>query len=192
MRAHGNEGRLGRRFAIVIGLAALGAALIAAGASADLRSVHDQRGDAHCIHERHSGPPKPCSHSTKLSADVVRATAGHEGRRLRHTISVVGKLERVHLAIDSDDSDRGYEQSLVAIRGRGGVARFRESGTNHRTGRASYDFHRHSVEIIFSRGSIGNPRHYGWIAGACAGKLTVAHACDWVPGLDDYIRHELG
>jgi hypothetical protein len=61
----------------VIGAAALGAALMAAGASADLRSVHDQRGDAHCIHDG-SGPPKPCSHSTKLTADVVRATAGHE------------------------------------------------------------------------------------------------------------------
>ena len=93
MRAHGKEGRMGKRFAIVIGVAALGAAVMAAGASADFRSVHDPRGDTRCIHESHR-EPRPCSHSTKRSADIVRATAGHEAGRLRHTIRVVGKIDR--------------------------------------------------------------------------------------------------
>ncbi len=46
-------------------------------------------------------------------------------------------------------------------RGRSEVVRS-AAGTARVTGRARYDFHRHSVEIFFSKRSIGNPHSYGW------------------------------
>jgi hypothetical protein len=171
---------MGRRFAIVIGVAAA-FALIAAGASANFRSVHDPRGDAKCYHD---GGPKPCSDSVKRNADVVRATAGHEGGRLKHTIRVVGKIHQVGLLINTD-SDPGCEWTFwPLIRGRNGSSKIRACDTGNTeprsTGRARYDFHLHSVEIFFSKRSIGSPLLYGWWARAFAGPLK-GHASDDVP-----------
>ena len=53
----------------------LGAAVIAAGASADFRSVNDPRGDTKCGHE--TGQHGACSAKSRRNADIVRATAGH-------------------------------------------------------------------------------------------------------------------
>ena len=172
---------------------------MATGASADFRSVHDPRGDAKCYHD---GGPKPCSDSVKRAADVVRATAGHEGGRLKHTIRVVGRIHDAALLINTD-SDPGCERTLGADRGEG-KAKIRACDTGntepHITGRARFDFHLHSVEIFFSKRSIGSPLLYGWWARAFAGPLK-GHAIDDVPTGDPnapqpldgiYIPHGLG
>jgi hypothetical protein len=188
---------MGKRFAIVIGVVAAGG-LIATGASADFRSVHDPRGDAKCYHD---GGPKPCSDSVKRAADIVRATAGHEGGRLKHTIRVVGKIHQGALLINTD-SDPGCEWTFwPLIRGRkGSSSKIKACDTGRSTGRARYDFHLHSVEIFFSKRSIGNPQSYGWWARAFAGPLE-GHVIDDVPTGDPlngyplngiYIPHRLG
>jgi hypothetical protein len=178
---------MGKRFAIVIGAAALGAAVIAVGASADFTSVHDPRGDTKCGHE--SGGHKPCSDYKRRNADIVRATAGHEGGRLKHTIRVVGKLHQGQLLINTD-SDPECEWAFGGLRS-GGGSEVQECGDPlHRTGRVRYDFHLHSVEIFFSKRSIGFPRRgYGWSASAGT-FLGPAHASDQVPS-EGYIRHRL-
>jgi hypothetical protein len=182
-----------KRFAIVIGAAALGAAVIAVGASADFRSVGDPRGDyTRCHHGTGSGsgPTRPCSDSTKRDADIVRATAGHEGTRLRHTIRVVGKSKGAHLEI-STDLDPGCEWEVSYInrgRGRPGVLRPCLGNGGAPTSRARYDFHHHSVEIFFRRGAIGNPRSYGWRASTFVGPWE-GHVHDYVPNGGHYIRH---
>ena len=185
-----------KRFAIVIGVAASGA-LVAAGASADFRSVHDPRGDTKCYHE-HEDNRIPCSDSVKRAADIVEATAGHEGGRLKHTIRVVGKIHGGALIINTDSDPECEFSTLGAGRGEG-KAKIRACprGSNGTIGRARYDFHLHSVEISFSKESIGSPEHYGWWAFAFAGPLR-GHATDGVPTrdhgapVDGYIPHRLG
>jgi hypothetical protein len=173
---------MGKRLAILIGAAALGAAVIAAGASADFRSVDDPRGDAKCFQES-SGPDRPCSGFIR-NADIIRATAGHEGRWLKHTIRVVGRVRHVQFYIDTDSELPGCEFRLY-IPG----SKVRECGGGYTpTGRARVDFHRHSVEISFSKRSIGFPRFYGWSATVTAGTWP-PHAVDHVPS--EGIRHWL-
>jgi hypothetical protein len=182
---------MGKRLAISIGAAALGAAVIAAGASADFTSVHDPRDDTRCFHESHSGPPRPCSDSSRRRADIVRATAGHDGPRLRHTIRVVGKIESIGLGFNTD-SDPKCEWFLFARRGDGKEVKFHECFTGRPSGRARVDFHLHSVEIVFRERWIGNPDGYGWGAGTNAGPWA-GHANDQVRKFNHYyIRHELG
>ena len=204
MRAQGNEGRLGRRFAIVIGLAAAG--VMAASASADFSSVHDPRGDTKC-HRGGSGQDghKPCSDSSRGNADIIRATAGHEGTWLRHTIRVVGKFRSGWLAL-STDSDRTCEWYVDFDRQRKDEIRparfgadpadcYREGpGGEGPGGRAKVEFHLHSVEVSFRESQIGNPLGYGWRAGAFAsGNPSRGLAGDDVPhGRVSYIRQELG
>jgi hypothetical protein len=178
---------MGKRFAILIGAAALGAALMAVGASADFRSVGDPRGDITCEHKR----GHYCSPSLRRSADIVRATAGHDGTRLRHTIRVVGKFKRAELDI-STDLDRACEWSLDIKRGHG-RSKFENCDVSGvRTGRARMDFHHHSVKILFSKRSIGNPQSYGWMADAQVGRLPNASDHNGVPDRGGYIRHRLG
>ena len=50
MRAQRGKYDMGKRFAILIGVAAAG--VMAASASADSRTVHDPRGDTKCLHYR--------------------------------------------------------------------------------------------------------------------------------------------
>ena len=195
MRAHGNEGRLGGRFAIVIGVAAAGAAVIAAGASADFSSVHDPRGDANC----HRGGQKPCLNEAKRNADIVRATAGHEGTQLRHTIRVVGKFQAGWLTLNTDSDPQG-EWALDIERGEGNMFPQNWPGGHGAPaepgGGVKVEFHRHSVEVFFRESQIGNPPGYGWKAGAGASVSPPplrGFAEDDVPrGRDGYIRHELG
>jgi hypothetical protein len=196
MRAH-TEGKykMGKRFAVVIGVVAAGG-LMAAGASANFRSVHDPRGDTECFHD---GGTKPCS-SVKRNADIVSATAGHERGRLKHRIRVVGKIHEGGLLINTD-SDPGCEWTFYPlIRGGDGSSKIKACDTGRSTGRARYDFHLHSVEIFFSKRSIGNPQSYGWWARAFAGPLE-GHVIDDVPTGDPlngyplngiYIPHRLG
>ena len=179
---------MGKRLAIVIGAAALGAALMAAGASADFRSVHDPRGDVKCK----VGVNGSCSDSMRRNADIVRATAGHEGTRLKHTIRVVGKFRSVHLLINTD-SETNCEWSLFVSRGerpQGGEC-IRQGGVIRH---ARVDFHSHSVEISFSKRSIGNPASYGWTAYTLLGDYRANTSDDVANGrsLFDYIEHSLG
>ena len=180
---------MGKRFAVVIGVAVFAAALIAVGASADFRSVHDPRGDTKCSHDH--TPTRPCSDRRRRDADIVRATAGHDGTRLRHTIRVVRKLHQAHLLINTD-SDPACEWAVFASRG-GGEEGVEECASRKVVAPARYDFHRDSVEIFFSETSIGNPQGYGWKFFTGAGSGT-AYASDSVPngGSGDYIRHTLG
>ena len=191
MTAQGNEGRLGRRLAIVIGVAALGAAVIAAGASANFKSVHDPRGDTKCLHDQ-GFEDRPCSDWKMRNADIVRASAGHEGTRLRHTIRVVGKFHAGVIWI-STDSDRLCEFYLIAFRGAATRAarRVRDCSEHSATGRATYDFHRHSVEMVFSERSIGSPQSYRWRFAVYAGPAR-AFAADSAPNRTTYITHRLG
>jgi hypothetical protein len=206
---------MGRRFALLIGAAALGAALIAGGASADFRRVNDPRGDTRCGHEH--GQHGACSDSSRRNADIVRATAGHgKNGWLKHTIRVVGKVQHVSVEIQTRPTpacapatvEAGFYQ--VEIR-RGRPGKVRPCYGNKSTGRARYDFHHHSVEIWFSERSIGTPQSYRWSAfatdGGCpyndcvgsAPRRTSPHADDRAPNrhfhLDfrrDYIQHRLG
>ena len=174
---------MGKRFLILIGAAALGAAVMAAGASANFRSVDDPRGDTKCSH---GDDFQPCSDSERRNADIVRATAGHDGTRLKHTIRVVGKFQQAELFINTD-SDRDCELYVVARRGHG-RSEFREcyGGPVSGSGRARMDFHRHSVKILFSERSIGNPQNYGWRV------FAWTDATDIVPNRDHrYIGHRL-
>jgi hypothetical protein len=207
MRAHTitTQARVGGRLrmncrVVVVSAVLLGAAVIAAGASgANFSSVDDPRGDVECIrHHRvtlsHLLLRVPgevitgCSDSRKRNADVVRATAEHEGGRLRHTIRVVGEIQHWTLTINTD-SDSESEWHLGAERGGGGGLRCRRDGVD--TGRVRADFHLHSVEIFFSKRCIGNPRRYGWRANAIAGPPR-KQAVDFVPNGGGYIRQRLG
>jgi hypothetical protein len=176
---------IGRRFAIVIGVAAVGAAVVAVGASATFRSVDDPRGD--------TGGCRSCSDRARRDADIVRATAGHEGGRLRHTIRVVGKFKDVTLLINTD-SDQACEYwvyfvhvPLVPVRDCG--------GGSAALGPARVDVHLHSAEISFSKRSIGFPRFYGWSAStftAAGGRGAVDHVPNpTLSSRPNYIRHWL-
>ena len=206
MTAHGREGRVGKRFAIVIGAAALGAAVMAAGASADFRSVNDPSGDTKCLHE--VGGHKPCSDRKKRSADIVRATAGHHGTRLKHTIRVVGRFHGALLLFNTD-SDRYCDRTLSISR-RGGLAWGWCLNNPHTgPGHARVDLHRHSVEIFFKERSIGNHLDsYGWNVYTATGIGQSARptpgrrhrggggggASDWLPNRQPWgwIPHQLG
>jgi hypothetical protein len=174
---------MGKRFAILIGAAALGAAVIAAGASATFRSVDDPRGDT----GGHG------SDQARRDADIVRATAGHEGTLLRHTIRVVGKFKNVILRINTD-SDQACEYFVGFVHAP--VVRVRVCGGGLRAGGpARVDFHLHSVEISFSKRSIGFPRFYGWTAITFT-LSGVRGTVDHVPNATlssrpNYIRHWL-
>jgi hypothetical protein len=175
------------RTRIITAIVVLGAAVIAAGASADFRRVNDPRGDTLCDHG-------PCSASAKRNGDIVRATAGHEDGKLRHTIRVVGKFQFAILEINTD-SDGDCEFFLEAHRGRrsGHVRECNSPRPRH--GRTRMDFHRHSVKIVFSERSIGNPQSYGWRAFAFGGTRPLpgtATSFDHVPAQSRYIRHRLG
>jgi hypothetical protein len=180
-----------RTLSLALAAIGLGAAVIAAGASADFKSVKDPRGHVRCFHDR--GADRPCTDAEKRNADIVRATAGHDGRRLRHTIRVVGKVQSGSLSINTD-SDPECSRAVYFQRG-SEIARiqWRDCGDGGpSTGHAS--FHRHSVEISFSKRSIGNPPSYDWLANVCAGPWA-GHACDHAPsgrrhGL--FIHHSLG
>jgi hypothetical protein len=168
------------------------------------RSVHDPRGDAGCYRGREGYGEKPCLASTMRSAEIVRATAGHEGGRLRHTIRVVGKFQSGGIGI-STDSDESCEWWLDLKRGKRKVE-FRKLRECRRHvpspgpgGRARVEFHRHSVEVLFRESQIGNPPGYGWDAYASAlGPPDRGLAEDSVPNgfgsydFGSYIRHELG
>jgi hypothetical protein len=188
---------MSKRFAILIGVAALGAAVMAAGASADFTSVHDRRGDTGCHHD--GGSTTPCSNSVRRNADIVRATAGHDRRWLKHTIRVVGKFHAGEITINTD-SDPTCEYYLYFDRayfdrGVGRVKVHQSAGGCPRpggvTGHARVDVHRHSVEVFFSKRSIGNPQSYGWQVFAFAGGRS--WAADLVPNHEPgYIQHRLG
>jgi hypothetical protein len=200
------RGRLRMRHGIVVVSAVvLGAAVMAADASAGFRSVHDPRGDAGCYRGREGYGEKRCLDSTMRSADIVRVTAGHEGGRLRHTIRVVGKFQSGWLLF-SADSDKHCEWSLGLQRGKHKVEfpKLRECGHQGPAddndgiagpgGHARVEFHRHSVGVFFRESQIGNPDGYGWQAGTSAlGPPDRGLAEDYVPdGFDGYIPHELG
>ena len=158
-------------------------------------SVHDPRGDTRCFHDSAGGPPKPCSAASKRDADIVRATAGHEGGRLRHTIRVVGEFRRGWLYINTD-SDPDCERELILHPG--GHAEVRDcaggpAGSYH--GRARVDHHLHSVEIFFRKRQLGNPDGYGWNAftNVYTGTGTwAAHPSDIVRKWGRYIHQPLG
>jgi hypothetical protein len=173
------------RARIIIAIVALGAAVIAAGASANLRSINDPRGDVRCTEE---GVNVPCSDQKRRNADIVRATAGHgKNGRLKHTIRVVGKFKHGRLELNTDLSNQTCEWRMSIDRGVGSARVQRCHARPRSIGRARYDFHRHSVSISFSKESIGNPHRYGWRAFVESGP-----ASDVVPKREDYIQHRLG
>ena len=132
MRAHGNDGRLGRRFAIVIGVAALGAAVMAAGASADFRSVDDPRGDTKCYHEAAARTGLARTRA-KRNADIVRATACHERHAARGTRSAsIGKFRSGRLPIKHRFGAGRCEWSLRRSVGEVERPQAQASGRGHR------------------------------------------------------------
>ena len=96
------------------------------------------------------------------------------------------------LLIDTDSDECGRWFSFRPSNERAKVSGC--GGTRRRAGRVS--FHRHSIEILFSKRSIGNPRRYDWWASVCAEAPTGtgSWACDHAPngGHLRYIRHWLG
>jgi len=167
----------------ITAIVVLGAAVTAAGASANFRSVDDPRGDTGCKSESGS-----CSDSHERKADIVRATAGHgKNGRLKHTIRVVGKLHGASIDFNTDLSNRRAEWASDCHRRGKRHTRIRGDDPTMSMGRARCDFHRHSVEISFSKSSIGNPHRYGWRVFVTSGGVT-----DVVPRREDYIQHRLG
>jgi hypothetical protein len=173
---------------IIIAIVVLGAAVIAVGASADFRSINDPRGDTRCIQV--GGHPHPtCSDSKKRNADIVRATAGHTDRGLKHTIRVVGKLKGAALHIITG-SHPGHHLYLFIERGQR-RAEFRKlSDFPGPVGGAWMDFHLHSVEIHFRKRAIGS-QSYRWNA-AVQARGAAGTALDIAPGPGSFIRHRLG
>jgi hypothetical protein len=129
-----------------------------------------------------------------------QATAGHRDRRLKHTIRVAGKLRArgVSLFLDiNTESDPQCEWYLKLQRGDSDheVQRCSASSPPVRAGRAKVDFHLHSVEVSFSRRSIGNPRGYGWrVTDYAWDESGLLRKPDVVPDGDrfSYIRHRWG
>jgi hypothetical protein len=171
----------GKRRVVVASAVVLGAAVIAAGASADFRSVDDPKGDVKCR--------RGCSDSAKRNADIVKAKASHDVGQLRHTIRVVGKVKQVGLTINTD-SDPGCERQIFLDRGNENPEVRKCGSPRIRTGVAHVEFDLDSVRIFFSERSIGNPRGYGWRASAGVGERGGPR--DDVPNRDGYIRHRLG
>jgi hypothetical protein len=182
-------------------IAAVGGTVIAVpAASADFKSVKDRRGDTECnVH---------CTAQTRRNADIVRATAGHHGTRLKHTIRVVGRFHGALLLFNTD-SDRYCDRTLSISR-RGGLAWGWCLNNPHTgPGHARVDLHRHSVEIFFKERSIGNHLDsYGWNVYTATGIGQSARptpgrrhrggggggASDWLPNRQPWgwIPHQLG
>ena len=83
---------------------------------------------------------------------------------------------------------------MFAIRGRPSEDQVRKCNPRRAadgTGRARYDFHRHSVEIFFSERSIGNPQSYDWGNVATLVGGSQADAFDALPNGGPPIRHQL-
>jgi hypothetical protein len=180
VRSRGDEGKV-RRKLVVVAAVVLGAAVIATGANGDQKTVDDPRGDAVI--------QIPIPGVEKRDADIVEATAGHAGRRLKHTVTVVGKLQYARLFM-STNSDRDCEYNVIAIRGDKSF-RVETCTDKNRTGSARVEFRRHSVSIAFRAKSIGRPSRYRWRASAFVLEGNVAAARDDVPNGDRLIRHNL-
>ncbi len=169
-----------KRGIVVVSAVVLGAAVIAAEASGNQQSVSDPRGDVECL------PPVPCSRSLERSADIVKATAGHAGERLKHTVTVAGRFGDDLATLDiNTDSDARPERCVGAYRGEKKVDVIKCAPGRcppcHITGPARVDFHRHSVEISFSEKSIGGRRSYGWDVGTLAYGKHASEASDRIP-----------
>jgi hypothetical protein len=207
MRANtkGKHG-MGKRFAVLIGAAALGAAVIAVGASADFKSVNDPRGDTKCFDH---DVPASGGHCTdwKRQADIVRATAGHNRVELKHTITVVGVAREGQggALLINTDSDPGCEWSIdllwpgefisqiVPCAGQPNASTRCCAQVHRNDGTPGNPYSVHDVVITFKKGKIGSPRFYGWSAHVFAGppKDPTARSTDAVPNRG-YIRHRLG
>ena len=165
------------------------------------RSVHDPRGDAGCYRGREGYGPKPCLDSTMRSAEIVRATAGHEGGRLRHTIRVVGKFQSGWLGFNTD-SDESCEWWLDLERGKRKVEfrKLRECGARPTTPRRGPAVAR-GLSSTATRSRSSSARVRSETPTATAGKpprlLWAPRTGAWPritrPGdFGGYIRHELG
>ena len=111
---------MGKRFAIVIGAAALGAALIATGASANFRSVDDPRGDTGCGRRRAPRLARTrraqCRHRQGDGGPRRQAAEAHDPRR---------RQDPEAFLLINTDSDRDCELFVVTRRGQG-RSEFRE------------------------------------------------------------------
>ena len=177
---------MGKRFLILIGAAALGAALITVGASANFRSVHDPRGDTRCSRY---GP----SALLGLGQAQRRHRQGDGGPRGQAAEAHDPRRRQVQRAPPLDQHRFGPRHRVrFGYQARSGAPRDPGvRGDRPRTGRARYDFHHHSVEIFFSERSIGNPRSYGWSVYTFVGSRA-GIAQDYVPNDPRrYIRHRL-
>jgi hypothetical protein len=192
-----------KRGVVIAAAVVLGAAVIAVGASADFKSVNDPRGDTKCFDDDVPVSAGQCTDSVKRQADIVRATAGHEGRWLKHTIRVAGKARNEGALLIDTDSDPGCEWIIDLLHKGEFVSLIVPcSGQPNASTRCCAEVHRndgtpgnpysvHEVVITFMKGKIGSPRSYGWRAKTDAGTLF-AHARDRVPNRRGYIRHRLG
>jgi hypothetical protein len=192
---------MGRRFAVLIGAAALGAAVIAVGASADFKSVNDPRGDTKCVDHDVPASGGHCTDWMKRRADIVRATAGDERGTLKHTITVVGVAGEGGALLINTDSDPGCEWSIDLLHPGEFISQIVPcAGQPNASTRCCAQVHRsdgtpgnpysvHDVVITFKKGKIGSPRFYGWSAQVFAGPAA-GHVVDGVPNRG-YIRHWL-
>jgi hypothetical protein len=182
----------------ITAIVVLGAALIAVGASADFRSVPDPRGDVKC-YDHNVSATVPCSHlaSKARNADIVSATAGHDGALLKHTIRVVGRAPQAGWLRINTDSDPGCEW-IATTPGKPEMYSGFEPCAGEPNASAPFccaRVHRydgpprsvvHKTVITFKW--IGSPRSYGWSYETEAG----GEAFDHVPNGGGYIRHRLG
>ena len=167
-------------------------------ANADFTSVKDPRGDTECtVH---------CTTQIRRNADIVRATAGHDGTRLKHTIRVVGKFHGALLLFNTD-SDPYCDRTLLSglCLSEEGVGLGYCILTPHTgPGHARVDLHRHSVEIFFRARSLGNHLDsYGWHVYTATGTRSVrlgpgrrhrgagVGASDLLPNPFGWIQHKL-
>ena len=164
----------------ITAIVVLGAAVIAAGASANFKSVNDPRGDTKCSH-------RPCSDSAKRNADIVRATAGEERGHLKHTIRVAGNAPQGGALRINIDSDPGCEwkigiphrgefiSSIVPCSGEPNAPTRCCAEVHRNDGTPSSPYSVHNVVITFKKKKIGSPRSYGWRAQTEVGFHTFRH-----------------
>ena len=182
------------RLPAAIALALLAMALAAPGAAASSSVFKDPAGD---LFDQPQGV-------SSGSVDIVRATHGHGGGRLVHTLSVAGgtianpasSTNAPMLYLKPSNVANGTSQCAYFVgrhRGRLGVFR---CGYGNRVGAATVRRTRaRTVRFEFAARTIGNPARYEWAALTRASSTRYARSVWFVDrsptGVDTYFSHAL-
>lgn len=168
-------------------------AVAAPGAAADSSVFTDPAGD----------PFDQPTGVSSSSVDVVRATHGHGGGRLVHTVSVAGTVPNPASSTNapmlylqpSNVSNGTSDCAYFVGRHRGRIGIFR-CGYGNRVGAATVRrTSARTVRFEFTARAIGNPASYEWAALTSSGSTRYARSVwyvDRMPSFEDaYFTHTL-